>query len=368
VKAALFVSLPYGPTREQSTRWPVPNELYDPEQGVQAVASALADVELADELGFDWIGCAEHHYSPGSLAPNVDVVAAAISQRAKRAKVCIMGALIPLNNPVRIAEEYALIDTMTGGRLVAGLLRGAPYEYLVYNVAPAESRSRFEEAFELIEHAWTETQPFGWDGNHYHFSNVSIWPRPVQQPTPPIFISGSSQESGEFAARKRIGLGLAFTNVKLAAPAARFYREKAAEFGWTPAQDQIIYGHLPVQLYQTDQQAFDAARPMVERSGALAGGILAANRLVVEAGFFGQRDQTLTRRFQHMAEEPRHTLEEQIELGTLLCGGPDTVVKQMRHLRDELGVGVLSLNFVGPRREETIQLFAKEVLPAMHDL
>jgi len=364
----LFVSLPYGRTRESSSRWPVPNELYDPEQGVQAVASALDDVELADELGFDWIGCAEHHYSPGSLAPNVDVVAAAISQRAKRARVCIMGALVPLNNPVRIAEEYALIDTLTGGRLVAGLLRGAPYEYLVYNVPPAESRSRFEEGFELIRRAWTETQPFGWDGQHYQFSNISIWPRPVQQPAPPLFISGSSQESGEFAARQQVGLGLAFTNLKLGAPASRFYREKAAELGWTPSPEQIVYGHLPVHLYETDQQAFAATRPIVERGGGLAGGMLAANRLVVEAGFFGQRDQTLTRRFQNMAGEPSHTLEEQIDLGTLLCGGPETVVKQMMHIRDELGAGVLSLNFVGPRRRETIQLFAKEVLPAMHEL
>jgi alkanesulfonate monooxygenase SsuD/methylene tetrahydromethanopterin reductase-like flavin-dependent oxidoreductase (luciferase family) len=68
-----------------------------------------------------------------------------------------MGALLPLNNPVRIAEEYALIDTLSGGRLVAGLLRGAPYEYLVYNVAPNESRARFEEGWELVMRAWCDT-------------------------------------------------------------------------------------------------------------------------------------------------------------------------------------------------------------------
>src|SRR6185436_18472597 len=168
------------------------------------------------------------HYSPGSLAPNVTVLASALSQRVKRAKIAILGALIPLNNPVRIAEEYAMIDTLSGGRLIAGLLRGAPYEYLVYNVNPAESRSRFEEAWDLIHKAWTERQPFGWVGRHYQYRNVSIWPRPIQQPTPPIFVSGSSKDSGDFAARKGVGLGLAFTNLPLAAEAAQFYRERAA--------------------------------------------------------------------------------------------------------------------------------------------
>src|SRR5919197_1390192 len=225
MKASFFVSLPYGRVREPIGRWPVPNRLFDPQQAVQVVASRMDHVELADELGFDWIGCAEHHYSPGSLASNVSAVAAAITQRAHRARICIMGALLPLNNPVRVAEEYALVDAMSGGRLVAGLLRGAPYEYLVYNVPPAESRSRFEEAWELIMRAWCDTEPFGWEGEHYHYRYVSIWPRPVQTPLPPIFISGSSRESGELAARKRVGLGLAFTTRPLAAEAAAYFRE-----------------------------------------------------------------------------------------------------------------------------------------------
>jgi len=126
VKASFFVSLPYGQVPEQVSTWPVPNRLFDPEQAIATAETHLEEVELADALGFDWIGCAEHHYSPGSLAPNVSVLAAAITQRAKRARICIMGALLPLNNPVRIAEEYALIDTLSGGRLVAGLLRERP--------------------------------------------------------------------------------------------------------------------------------------------------------------------------------------------------------------------------------------------------
>ena len=371
MKASFFVSLPYGQVSEPVKQWPVPNRLFDAEQAVRVVESRLDDVQLADELGFDWIGCAEHHYSPGSLASNVSAVAAAITQRAKQARVCIMGALLPLNNPVRVAEEYALVDTLSGGRLVAGLLRGAPYEYLVYNVPPAESRSRFEEAWELVVRAWSDTEPFGWEGDHYRFRHVSIWPRPVQQPLPPIFISGSSKESAEFAARKRVGLGLAFTNLAAAKPAAQYYYEQASAHGWTPTPDQMIYGHVPVYLADTDEQAIAAARPRVE-GAHLSPGMLKANRLVAEAGFFGPRNPDLLRRFQTMGSHPPLTLEQQVELGTLLCGAPDTVLQQLRRIREELGAGVVSLNFeTGASHSETqttMRRFASDVLPRMRAL
>ena len=84
-----------------------------------------------------------------------------------------------MNNPVPIAEEYALVDTLWGGRLIARLLRGVPYEYLVYNVPPAEARSWFEEASELVPRAWTDTAPFGSEGEHYQIRSVLIWPRPI---------------------------------------------------------------------------------------------------------------------------------------------------------------------------------------------
>ena len=106
-----------------------------------------------------------------------------------------------------------MIDTMCGGRVVAGMLRGTPNEYVTYNVNPTELRARFEEALALIKMAWTETEPFGWQGRYYEYRTISIWPRPVQQPHPKIYMSGSSPELSEFAARNHVGLGLAFTNV-----------------------------------------------------------------------------------------------------------------------------------------------------------
>jgi alkanesulfonate monooxygenase SsuD/methylene tetrahydromethanopterin reductase-like flavin-dependent oxidoreductase (luciferase family) len=227
MKVAYYSTLSHGPTRVRTASWPVPNALFDPEQALRAQEQYFAECRLCDEMGFDWISIAEHHYSPGSLAPSISVLGAALAQHVKRAKIAILGALLPLNNPVRVAEELAMIDLLSGGRLVAGLLRGAPYEYMVYNVAPAESRSRFEEAWDLIHTAWTDTQPFGWEGKHYSFRNVSIWPRPIQQPLPPIIVSGSSKDSGDFAARKQVSLGLAFTTYTLATQAVAYYRRQS---------------------------------------------------------------------------------------------------------------------------------------------
>src|ERR687885_2876035 len=180
--------------------WPVPTQAFSAEVAQRSIDASLEQFELADQLGFDWVTVAEHHFAPMSLTPNPMILAGALTQRVKRAKIALLGASIPINNPVRVAEEFAMLDTLTGGRLIAGMLRGTSNEYVTYGTNPAESRDRFAEALRLILAAWTEPQPFGWLGRFYEYRTVSIWPRPVQQPHPPIYISGSSPESAEFAA------------------------------------------------------------------------------------------------------------------------------------------------------------------------
>jgi alkanesulfonate monooxygenase SsuD/methylene tetrahydromethanopterin reductase-like flavin-dependent oxidoreductase (luciferase family) len=181
-----------------------------------------------------------------------------------------------------------------------------------------------------------------------------------------VFISGSSRESGELAARKRVGLGLAFTTRPLAAEAAAYFRRCAADEGWQPAPDQVVY-QVPVYVAESDQQAYDEARPCVEGTGRGAGAV-EANRLVAQAGFFGQKSEHLTRRFQNIGAEFARSLEEQIELGQIVCGGPETVVAQVRRLGDEIGAGVINCIFhipglPRPNKLHSMQLFAHEVMP-----
>src|SRR5262245_28478116 len=239
MKAALFNIVPYVGEAERGS-WPAPVTTYSAEVAGRSMELALEQYELADQLGFDWVTLAEHHFAPMSLSPNPMVMAGALTQRVKNARIALLGATIPILNPVRVAEEFAMLDTLTGGRVVASMLRGTSNEYVTYATNPSESRERFEEAIEMIIRAWTEPQPFGWQGRYYEYRAISIWPRPVQQPHPPIYMSGSSPESGEFAARNRLKLGFAVTTLPLASQAACYYREQASVYGWEPSPDDIL--------------------------------------------------------------------------------------------------------------------------------
>jgi len=371
VKVALFSPVPY--LGDAPAIWPVPAEAYSAEVAMASTQLALEQFQLADELGFDWVTVAEHHYAPLSLTPNPAVLAGALTQRVRRARIALLGPTLPILNPVRVAEEVAMLDTLSGGRVIAGLLRGTSNEYVTYDVNPAESRERFEEALQLILRAWTEPQPFGWEGEHYQFRTVSIWPRPVQQPHPPIFVSGSSRDSAAFAARKRVGVGLAFTNVPMAADAARFYRETAAAAGWEPTPDHVVY-QAPIYVADSDERAHAEIAPHLAYTAALMAPTLQVTRLAAGSGFFGARDAQINARFQtQVAREQQHSLAERIAVGQLFCGGPDSVVAQLQRLRAEVGAGVVNLIFqIGSlppaATTRSIQLFAKEVLPRIRDL
>ncbi len=365
MKAALFSPVRYnGPSA--GTGWPIAGSIYSAETAEQSMNSALAQFQLADEAGFDWVTVAEHHYAPFSLTPNPMVLAGALTQVVRRAKIALLGATVPILNPIRVAEEFAMLDTMSGGRVVAGMLRGSPNEYATYNINPAESRERFEEALMLIRMAWTETEPFGWQGRYYEYRTVSIWPRPVQQPHPRIFMSGSSPESGEFAARNRIGLGLAFTNVPLAKAAVAHYRAHAERAGWIPTADDIVYRVL-FHVADTDEQAieeFSAAAKAAPRAS-----LTMANKnletAVDASGYYG-RDRD-TQRERLMPTD----LKESIALGRVLIGSPDTVIRQIEIIHRELGAGILDLtiaNDLGDRTLHSIELVGRKVLPRIRDM
>jgi alkanesulfonate monooxygenase SsuD/methylene tetrahydromethanopterin reductase-like flavin-dependent oxidoreductase (luciferase family) len=365
LKAAIFTSVPYmGPAPRGM--WPVPSQSFSAEVAERSMETSLEQFELADQLGFDWVTLAEHHFAPMSLTPNPMVMAGALTQRVKRAKIALLGSNIPILNPVRVAEEFAMLDALTGGRVIAGMLRGTSNEYVTYATNPAESRERFEEALALIIKAWTEPQPFGWQGRYYEYRVISIWPRPIQQPHPPIYMSGSSPESGELAARHHLSLGFAFTNVPLAAKAAAYYRSRAAETGWEPTPDDVLY-RLSIHVADTDQEALDDL--LAAGAGERRGGLSTANRALDDAaanlGYYGRDVENQRGRLQI------HDFSERIGLGQLLVGSPATVLKQICTIRDALGCGILDLIFQPVGRDKTlkaIELFGTKVLPRMRDL
>jgi alkanesulfonate monooxygenase SsuD/methylene tetrahydromethanopterin reductase-like flavin-dependent oxidoreductase (luciferase family) len=360
MKAALFSTCKYhGPALDNT--WPVPASVYSHQAAQDSMQQSLDQFRLADELGFDWVTVAEHHFAPFSLTPNPMVMAGALTQVIKRAKIALLGADIPILNPVRVAEEFAMLDTMTGGRVIAGMLRGTPNEYVTYNINPAESRARFEEALQLIKMAWMQTEPFGWQGRFYEYRAISIWPRCVQAPHPKIYMSGSSPEAGEFAARNKVGLGFAVTTVPLAAKAADYYRTQAKHHGWEPEPEDVIY-RVGMHIGKSDDEAVEDY--MAASKGGRRVGLVMANRslesAIAETGYYG-RDADM----QRQRLMPRD-LQESIEQGQILIGGPETVLKQIESIKRTLGAGVLDLTVAHQMGEKTIrsiELFAEKVLP-----
>ena len=361
MKAALFCTSRYMGKAPEGV-WPLPGEYCSPDIAMRSMATTLEQFKLADAFGFDWVTVAEHHYSSFSMTPNPMVLAGALSQIVRRAKIAVLGPTLPILNPVRVAEEFAMLDTMTGGRIVAGLMRGTPNEYVTYNVNPSESRARFAEALEIIRLARTEPQPFGWQGRYYQYRTISIWPRPVQKPHPPLYMSGSSPEAGELAARSRIGLGFAFTTVPLAAKAVAHYRAQAREAGWEPTEDDVIY-RIGFHLADTDEEAFADMRATGPRV-ALTTANAAINAAVAESSYYGRDESQASR-------TATRDLIDRIEQGQVLVGSPNTVVRQIKRIRDALGVGILDCTLaaqLGDKTLRSIELFGTKVLPRIREL
>jgi alkanesulfonate monooxygenase SsuD/methylene tetrahydromethanopterin reductase-like flavin-dependent oxidoreductase (luciferase family) len=318
----------------------------------------LERLEYVEELGFDWVSVSEHHYSPRILTPSPIVTAAFLAARLRRITIALLGPIVPHSNPVRVAEELAMLDTLAQGRLVVGLLRGTANEALTYDLNPQEARERTDEGMELILRAWTEPQAFGWQGRHFQYRTVSIWPRPLQQPHPPAYALGTSRESCEFAARHRLGCGVSYGPFEVMAKATRYYREACARHGWTPAPEQIIY-RANMLVADSDEEAHALLREQSKQAP-----------FAMRAGV---RDAIATLDARNIAGEAR-TPNVTGVLPTTFIGSPDTVVEQVRRCRDEVGVGVLDLSLHPPGSGDvdalmrSLELFGRKVLPRLRDI
>ncbi len=173
---------------------------FDAQVAVKTYAEHLDAWELMDQLGYDGVAFNEHHGTPYGLMNSPNLLAAAATQRTKKMKLLIYGNLLPLHDPLRLAEEIAMLDCLSNGRIIAGVARGAAREYLIFGVPMAESRERFDECFDIMVGAWTQDR-FSYEGKFHSYRDISLWPRPVQAPYPPVWVPVTgSKESIEWAA------------------------------------------------------------------------------------------------------------------------------------------------------------------------
>ena len=242
VKIEFFQTMTYaGP--DHGSSWPATPSACDPNWASRTYANGLDECSVAVDAGFDTLTFAEHHYSPKQITPNPMIIAALAGERFPGQQIGVFGTDLPITNPVRIAEEYAMFDNLLQGRLRVAMLRGTPNEYLTYFDNPWESRERHEEGTLLVQACWTEPEPFAWEGRYFRYRNIAVWPRVFQDPHPRILISANSADGALFAGRHGFDIGFSYMGAEACAANVALYRKAAADAGWTPTADNIQYRH-----------------------------------------------------------------------------------------------------------------------------
>ncbi len=345
MKFNYFHLMPWDRFPERVEPWPVANREFDPVAATELYHTYIDTLLYAEACQWDAVGCNEHHFSPYGLMSNCNLVGSILAHRTSRVRISMFGNLVPLLNPIRVAEEYAMLDVISGGRLQCGMMRGIPHEYIAYNVPPDESLSRVNEAVALIKKAWTEPGPFGWEGEHYQFRAISLWPRPRQQPHPPILMSGNNTESARNAARNRAMLGLVFLpSLAAGREIIDAYIDEARKSGWEPTPEHILCG-FNMCVAESDEEAKATLEKGVRYfMQVLMAPQREAQKMVLTktryySSAFGA--ENFVKRLQVAGTR---TIDDAIRDGTILCGRPETVVKQLKRIHAELGCGWVNTN------------------------
>jgi len=358
------------PSAHNYDGWPVPPRLFDTDTGQRTYDDFLDWSAQADALGFDWVSVSEHHYAPLIIAPSTGVMAAALSQVVHRARIALLGPLAPVNNPVRTAEEIAMLDHLTHGRLIVLPLRGTINEFSCYApVDPASTKGMTQEATHLIQKALTEQDPFSWEGEFFQYPRVSVWPQPVQRPFPPMYFSGNSQDSAMFAARNRLGVCFSFHSPETVAATVAAYKDEAAKAGWVPTSEHILYRGFIV-VADSDAEVAQLEQTFVPARMAES---IARNKRYQMTGN-GATTQALPEDWARQVAPKPDEGPVGFGLGRLqFAGTPDKIVERIRAFHEATGVGVLDFILTAgntPRNaiQRSLELLGREVLPRIRSI
>jgi alkanesulfonate monooxygenase SsuD/methylene tetrahydromethanopterin reductase-like flavin-dependent oxidoreductase (luciferase family) len=345
------------------------NRHYDPQKGAELYHDYLDQMEFADKLGFDGVCLNEHHQTAYGMMPIPGVLAGALARSVKRAKLAILGRALPLlNNPLMVAEEYAILDNLTRGRLVAGFVRGIGAEYHAMGINPAYSQERFAEAHDLIVRAWTEPGPFSYVGKHYQFKYVNPWPRPYQNPHPPIWIP--SQGSGStirWAARMRYTYCQTLSPIAAVARFFQLYRDEADKAGYQASPDQLAWSNT-IYVAETDETAVREARPHLE---ALMNYFLKMpTEMLLPPGYTDPASMKRVRAAK-VTGKPQ-SIEDVIKAGVVIVGSPNTVREKLAEYQDLAGFNTsLTKTQFGTLPDDmtraNMTAIAEELLPHFRD-
>jgi alkanesulfonate monooxygenase SsuD/methylene tetrahydromethanopterin reductase-like flavin-dependent oxidoreductase (luciferase family) len=379
MQLVLFHLMPYADLdleagRKNGTAWvTLPNSNFDPEKGHKLYNRYLDELEYGETLGFDVIAVNEHHQNAYGLMPSPVVTASALARRTSKAKIAILGSALPLrSHPMMVAEEHAMIDVLTAGRLISGFVRGIGAEYHSFGVNPTFSHDRFHEAHDLIVQAWTRPGPFPFQGRHYEVQYVNLWPRPYQKPHPPIWIpSQGSKETIDWASHpdRRYTYLQTFSPVKVVARYLKQYRDTAKGYGYDSKDSQLGWA-VPVYVAQDDETARREAKPHFEAFRNVF--LRMPVEMLLPPGYTSRESlkNVMKAKAQLSADI---TLEMGVELGLFVCGGPQTVRRAFENYWKDMRFGNLLVmcqfgTLPADLTRRNMDLFAREVMPALKEL
>lgn len=353
------------------------NRNFNPVDGSRLYNERLVEYQLAEEVGFDGIMLNEHHNAPFCMQAKTNIFCSILAAVTDRVKIVPLGNPLPLaENPVRLAEELAMIDMVSKGRLVSGFVRGGGTEQLATGVNPAYNRERFEEAHDLIVKTWTQPGPFRWEGRHYQMRVVNPWTTPLQKPHPRIWIPGvASKETTIWAAKHRYPYICLNTTIEATKKIWATYDEAAHEVGYQPGPENRGY-LLRVHVQDSHDKAVENAKEFNWMMGEFTG--LAHPVWSNPAGYASPHNRrALVEIANGRRPSPRGEgapdLDFQLETMQIIAGTPDEAIEKLRVVMEETRPGIFAIwgndgAVSHADSQRCIELLGKEVLPAVRDI
>ena len=374
----------FGSTGRPIADLAISNAEYNAELGGRLYNRYFDEWVFAEEVGFDGIMLNEHHSTPFCMGSVCNVEASILARITERAKIVLLGNILPIwDDPLWLAEELAMIDMISGGRLVAGWVRGTGRESVAHNAAPPFNWERFQEAHDFVKAAWTRPGPFRWDGEHFEYRYVNPWARPIQQPHPPMMVPGvMSRNTVQWAAQQRYPYVMLGAYAQ-AAPVFDYYCEVATEEGYEYGPQHVGF-MFRVRLDETEELAMETARKYVDGPGNI---FLEGSRGIADPviqnlpGLTDRKNLLPTSQDRFLAQSrgqpvpgggAQASFEDQIESYSIVAGTPDTVLPKIRQVLEELRPGHLFIwDGDGAMTHEdsmrSLRLW-EETLPALHEM
>jgi alkanesulfonate monooxygenase SsuD/methylene tetrahydromethanopterin reductase-like flavin-dependent oxidoreductase (luciferase family) len=356
----------------------IPNTLYDPQKGHRVYHEYMDQLEYAESVGFDGIGCNEHHQNGYGLMPSPNIIAAGLARRTSKAALAVIGNSIALYNPpLRVAEEFAMLDVISGGRLLAGFPVGTSMDTnYCYGQIPALTRDKYAEAHELIMRAWHEDKPFVFDGKYNQLRYVNLWPKPIQKPNPPIYIpGGGSVETWDFCTDNDYNYSyLSFTGYLRGKKLLDGYWDHVAKSGKDESPYRAAFAQT-ICVAETDAEAEKLYAEHVSyfynRCLHIYGGFADAPGYrtikTLQANVLTAISEDVQKIF------PTLTWKQMLDEGYVIAGSPETVRQRMEELIKGLHVGhIFCLIHVGNmpdwKTRYSTKLFAEKVMPHLRNM